>query len=151
MMELEKVVDKLKEGLGERLISVLLYGSVSRGEAKESSDLDVYVVASGLPVSPIRRSIFLKGLLAGCGVRRRISIRGKTPEEFRGEILPLYLDLATDARILYDKENFAARIFERIRGKIREVGLVRYRTPDGFLGWKLNRPLEKGERIVIEL
>lgn len=142
-MELEKIVDKLKEGLGERLISVMLYGSVSRGEAKESSDLDVYVIARELPESPIRRSFFLKGLLAGCGVRRRISIRGKTPEEFRGEILPLYLDLATDAQILYDRENFARETLRKIRERIESVGLVRYRTQRGYLGWKLKRPLEK--------
>jgi predicted nucleotidyltransferase len=145
----EKIVNKLQDGLGERLVSVLLYGSIARREVTGHSDLDIYVIARGLPENPLDRAIFLKSFLSGFKTGRRVSIRGKTPEEFAGEILPLYLDLATDAVILQDRESFSARVLERIRGKIKEVGLIRYRTPHGYLGWKLNRPLEKGERIVI--
>lgn len=144
-----KVVRRLRERLGDSLVSVLLYGSIARRELGEHSDLDIYVIARGLPRNPLDRAIFLKGLISGLKTGRRISIRGKTPEEFAGEILPLYLDLAVDAIILQDKGGFSAGVLERIRGRIKQVGLLRYRTPSGYLGWKLSRPLEKGERIVV--
>ena len=150
-VDCEKITARLLEGLGEKLFSVILYGSAARGEQNEWSDLDIYVLAQGLPESPIRRVMFLKGLLADLKTEKKVSIRGKTPEEFGKPILPLYLDLAAEGVVLYDKANFASKILEKIREKVKEVGLARYRTKEGYLGWRLNRPLEKGERIVVEL
>ncbi len=40
---------RLKEIEGYDVKSVILFGSVARGQAKEHSDIDIIVVASGLP------------------------------------------------------------------------------------------------------
>lgn len=63
----------------------------------------------------------------------------------------MYLDLAADGIILHDENDFAKGILGKIRKRISDVGLARYRAPSGHLGWRLDRPLAKGEKIVIEL
>ena len=54
---LQELKSKLQELYGDRLFSVLLYGSVARGEANADSDIDVLVVLKEqvLPVQEIRR------------------------------------------------------------------------------------------------
>lgn len=46
---IESYLAKLKEIEGYDVKSVILFGSVARGQAKEHSDIDIIVVASGLP------------------------------------------------------------------------------------------------------
>ena len=46
---IESYLAELKEIEGYDVKSVILFGSVARGQAKEHSDIDIIVVASGLP------------------------------------------------------------------------------------------------------
>jgi uncharacterized protein len=54
---LQELKSQLQALYGERLFSVLLYGSVARGEANADSDIDVLVVLKErvFPVQEIRR------------------------------------------------------------------------------------------------
>ena len=46
---------------GSRLVSLVLFGSVARGDARETSDIDLLVVARDLPRSAAdRRKLFLE-------------------------------------------------------------------------------------------
>jgi len=53
------VVSKLLEGLlvtwGERLVSLVVFGSVARGEARMDSDVDLLVVGADLPRQRFKR------------------------------------------------------------------------------------------------
>lgn len=46
---LDRYLELLKLELGERLVSVALYGSVAKGEAKAESDVDPPLVAEACP------------------------------------------------------------------------------------------------------
>ena len=145
-----RVLDRLRARLGENLVSLVLYGSVARGEPNEFSDYDFYVIAENLPKKPVSRIRFLRGLTFGLRLNRAHSIRGKSPDEMR-DILPLFLDLAVDGVIVYDKNHFIRNFLRRVLEKIDEHKLVRYRTRDGFYGWRIDRPIKKGENVVISL
>jgi hypothetical protein len=56
-----------------------------------------------------------------------------TPKEpeFEAHLPSLYLDIALDGRILYDRQNYAAQKLPALRGLIQRVGLYRERTPVG--------------------
>jgi len=52
---IKDLLDAIKKVLGDSLISVVVYGSVARGEARADSDIDILVIAENLPASGVRR------------------------------------------------------------------------------------------------
>jgi len=44
-----RYTDLLRSHLRERLVSVVLFGSVARGDASPASDIDLLIVAEDLP------------------------------------------------------------------------------------------------------
>ena len=53
-------VEALKETLGDRLVSVVLFGSVARSEAGPTSDIDLFVVLEEAPAGMRRRRALLE-------------------------------------------------------------------------------------------
>jgi predicted nucleotidyltransferase len=132
------VVEALHRGLGERLIAVVLFGSRARGDAHEGSDWDVLVIAEGLPSRPLERQALLKALLPD-DLRAAVSILAKVPEEFEARVPSLYLDIATDGRILYDPSGYAAAHLSSLQRTIARAGLYRERTEHGDV-WQWRDP-----------
>lgn len=107
---LQEVVDRfvaaLHEQLGPDLVSVVLFGSVARGDYRPDWDVDVLIVAERLPapvgqrcdhVRPTKEA--LPPLLAGLRKRGRyhdLALLIKTPEEAQ-PAAPSYLDMTADA------------------------------------------------------
>src|SRR5574340_1034066 len=59
----EELIRLLREEFGNRVRSVLLFGSVARGTARPDSDVDLCIVIRDLPVSRYRRHQLLSPLL----------------------------------------------------------------------------------------
>lgn len=75
LKEAEKYLEKLKETLGP--LSGIVFGSVSRGDFNDASDIDIVVIAEGLPAHPVRRlEVLLAPWVPG------IDPKGYTPSEF---------------------------------------------------------------------
>jgi hypothetical protein len=51
-------------------------------------------------------------------------------------VSPLLLNIASDAKILWDPEGKLARFLGDVRSLIERAGLTRYRTSSGRYGWK---------------
>src|SRR4051812_22808996 len=142
---LNRVVSKLREGLREDLMAVVLFGSRARGEAHEGSDWDILIVARRLPERTLERAIRLKQMLPP-EYRGEVSLLAKTPEEFTAGLPDLYLDIAVDGVILYDADEYMAERLRLLRELIRRKGLHRkkegrdliwyWREPPGT-GWSL--------------
>jgi hypothetical protein len=132
----EPTLAALREGLGQRLVAVVLLGSHARAEATPESDWDLLILAKDLPESPFERSLFVKCLLpADC--RGAISAFAKTPKEFEAYLSPLYLDIALDGKVLYDPHGYAAERLAALHHLINEAGLYREHTEAGdFWRWK---------------
>ncbi|MBU4232165.1 MAG: nucleotidyltransferase domain-containing protein [Proteobacteria bacterium] len=54
---LSQLVTALQEGLGERPVAVVLYGSRARDQASEASNWDLFVIAKDLPARLWERHI----------------------------------------------------------------------------------------------
>lgn len=145
---LAEVASKLREGLGDDLVAVVLFGSRARGEAREDSDWDVLVIANSLPGRTLERTIRLKRMLPAA-YRGEISLLAKAPEEFMSSLPDLYLDIASDGVVLYDTDDFMAGRLRSLRGLISRKGLRRERegrdliwrwretpSPDWSLDWE---------------
>ena len=127
---LSQRVTALQEGLGERLVAVVLYGSRARDQAREASDWDLFIIASDLPKQLWERHILLKRFLPAA-YRGAVSLLAKTPQEFEEKISSLYLDIAQDGQILFDPQGYAHRRLTLLQDLMSETGLYRKKSSGG--------------------
>jgi len=132
--------------MGDHLISMILFGSRARGDAKESSDYDLFIVAEELPPKPFKRVLFIRSPLKG-QFEEKFCIIAKTPEEVLSDFPPLFLNLGVDGIILFDTNDFFNNLQEKIRNIIHEAGLQRKRD-DGEFYWVWRNPPRKGWEIT---
>lgn len=139
--------------LGPRLVSLVLFGSVARGDARESSDIDLIVVAEGFPKSlrDRRRPLLdawerLRHTNALLAVEWNLV--AKSPEEARYHS-PLYLDIVEDGILVIDRGGFFERILHEMRARMQELGSRRVFLADGSWYWDLKPDFRFGEVVEI--
>ena len=149
----------LLEEFGDRVRSLLVFGSVARGTARPDSDVDVCVVIRDLPVSRYRRhqllSPVLERLRGGVAYEELIR-RGYTPDvaailytpEEIQETKPIFLDLVEDGVVLLDDGTMRAKL-DQLRARMKTLGSRKVVLDDGTYYWLLKPGLRFGE--VIEL
>ena len=154
---LADLVEACRRHYGDRLAAVAVYGSVGRGTPRFDSDIDLLVVAAGLPAGRFARvddfraveEALAPGLSTAraAGLRPELSPIFKTPAELaRGT--PLLLDMTEDARILHDPDRCLAAVLDRLRVRLRELGSRRVWRGDAWY-WDLKPDYRWGD--VIEL
>jgi hypothetical protein len=126
---------------------------VARGQARPGSDIDVVVVAEGLP----RRLADRRRPLLESWERVR-SARGlpwiewnlvvKSPEEARYHS-PLYLDIVEDGILILDRGGLVAAVLAAMRERMRALGSRRVHLPDGSWYWDLKPDFRFGEVVEI--
>ena len=118
----ERLLEKFLREVAEKYkpSCVILFGSYSRGDFTESSDIDVCVISSNLPSNlHERRTIYHR--LPG------INAIGYTPREFEEEVRrgnPLALDIILYGRPLMGEQEYR-RLRKIMEEVVREMGLVR--------------------------
>ena len=153
---LERLLAELRREFGDKLVSIVVFGSVARGDSRRDSDIDLLLVVEGIPPTVTGRvRLFEKvedrlsiGDLRRGGYDVSFSPVIKTPEEAT-RLVPLYLDMVDDAVILYDKDAFFTRVLERLRHRLSELGAERVRVGKKWY-WRLKRDFKWGEVVVIE-
>jgi len=127
---LSQIVTALQKGLEGRLVAVVLYGSRARGQEREASDWDLFIIAMDLPTQLWERHILLKRFLPAA-YRGAVSLLAKTPQEFEEKISSLYLDIAQDGQILFDPQGYAHRRLTDLQRLMAETGLYRKKSLGG--------------------
>lgn len=104
----QPVVMALEQTFGDRLKTVILFGSQARREAAPESDHDFLVVITRLPDDPVHRQREVR--LALLPVLHRlpgsIGLIARTPSEVVAGLTPLLLDVCVDGICLYGFEYF---------------------------------------------
>jgi hypothetical protein len=122
--EFLRQVERLKPKL------IVLFGSYARGVFTEESDIDVCVVAEGLP-----QNVFERRSLSGLYKVSNLRAVGYFPEEFLEELEKpnffLY-DVLEDGLIVYHDESFLKSVVERRDMMKRKMGLVKEHE-----GWRM--------------
>lgn len=114
-------VERLKDTFGERLVSVILFGSVARGTASEYSDVDLLVIAEGLPESRIERQKILSAAILEAIDRYYIRVCPvllEPSDVSTAPINPLIYGVLTGYTVIYDPKKFWADLLKSIRPAI---------------------------------
>ena len=148
---LNNMLKIMKEEFKDDLISVVVYGSVARGDNRNDSDVDLLIIMKNLPKDSMLKRIRLFETKVEdklnldeywkMGYYISLSPVLKTPEEAE-KFSPLYLDMVYDAVILYDRNYFFTRILQKLRDRLKELGAERVR-----MGKKWYWVLKKGSRF----
>lgn len=160
---LGRYCELLMDRYNDDLVSIIVFGSMTRGEAKPNeSDVDVLVVVDGweeLGVwdrigqlveveDRLRRTVEFKELVER-GVYPIIQNYPLSASEGR-EFHSIYLDMVFDRAILYDRMGFMAQVLERLRGRLSDEGARRVSLPNGSWYWILKPDLKAGEVVDLE-
>lgn len=130
----EAILSVARSHYGDRLVSIVVYGSAARGTQRFDSDIDLLVIANGLPRGRMSRAREFEAVengveplldtLRGSGISTCISAVIKTPEEsLMGS--PLFLDMTEDSRVLFDRDGFFAAVLDRLKKRLKELGARR--------------------------
>ncbi len=155
---LDRLVESLRESLGEKLLSVCLYGSLARDQASEYSDIDLIVVARGEPaeadagwrtaLDALQRSAEYQRL-AEQRLWPSFSPYLMTETYLRQETPWVFLEVEADGLVLYDPYGVLAWKLEQVRRRMQELGSKKVMMPDGSWYWDVKPDWERRE--VFEL
>jgi len=148
--DLGRYVELLKARFGPDLVSVVVFGSHARGEAKPESDIDVLVVVRGLPRKRFERYEGMRALAEKVSEVFADSVTPifLTPQEAE-QVKPYYLGMLSGHTILDDRHGFFADVLEKLRRRLVELGSRRYVDEDGYEYWDLKPDWRPGD--VVEL
>jgi uncharacterized protein len=164
-MSIMRIYEELQENLRdaclrlykERLISLVVFGSVGRSTPRPDSDIDILIVAKDLPKGRMERVKEFGEIEAGLSqaldeavrrdVRAELSPVFKTPDEVkRGS--PLFLDIVHDGRILYDHDRFMQDALASLDARLKALGAIRVWNGNAWY-WDLKPDYRPGEVFEI--
>ncbi len=152
-----KTTRLLRENYADRLQSVCVYGSVARGTASASSDVDMLVVVEGIRGSVGKRLEELYESVAPIEDERRFLYRNElfTDVSFfplsrdeASRFLPIYLDIIDEGVIVFDKEGFLEKVLSQCRSLVRKAGGQKV-VKNGRWFWRLDPKMPIGEEIAV--
>jgi len=156
---IEEYCSGIKNHFQGRLISICLFGSVARGEAKPDSDIDILIVVKSIPkdigmrikeTNHIHED--LKKSEAYLTLRRSnmsglISDIFFTPEEIERHP-PILLDIIDDGILLYDKNCFLSNELKIMNERLNAYNAHKIKTEKGHF-WILKPDIIYGEVVEI--
>ena len=142
---------------GDRLVSLLVYGSVGRGVPGPNSDIDVLIVAEPLPdgrtarvaeFDAIERDMTAPLKAARVeGVNAWLSPVFKTPDEVALGSL-LFLGMIDDGRIVSDRDGFMRNALLAFKARLDGLGARRVWRGNAWY-WDLKPDYKPGEVFEI--
>lgn len=138
----------LQEHFGERLLGVLLFGSVARGDWTKDSDIDLLVFVDRWDAKTWDRSSELLEL------RKLLRQTPEYSDSVEAGFVPtiqhyplnreesildhrIYPDIVLDGIILHEKDRFITQLIGNLRESLREKGAKRVTTVTGVSHWEM--------------
>lgn len=150
-----KLTELLVARFGEKLVSIVIFGSVARGEAKANSDIDVLLVCEEFEKSMSRTDKLVDIVLQLWSEEKKppgqhtwIQFHPLRPEEAEKN-RPIYLDMIEDSIIIFDRNGFMENVLKKLEKRLQELGSRKVYLPDGTWYWILKPTIKRGEIIEI--
>lgn len=135
-----EVVGPARRVLGDCMEGLLVFGSVGRGTPRDGSDLDILVVASGLPMGRGPRARLAEEIenlwTSGRRSQPDLTLILRTPEDVVAGF-PLIFDMVDDGRIPFDPNGTVKNLLLGWRRRLEKAGARRIQTEEGWY-WDLS-------------
>jgi predicted nucleotidyltransferase len=148
----------LKEELNDDLISLILYGSVSRGTSNSESDIDLLLIVSNGFFDQFNEDKISEITINFYNKYQEDNINDKYkshPVQLLtlsindlGKFRTLFYDIAVDGIIIYDTNKIGLELLTNYRNRIEKMGLKRIFLDKNDFYWK-RKDIKFGE--IIEL
>lgn len=123
----EIIVNELKKYFEENLVSVVLFGAHAVGQVVDNSDIELVIIAKGIPSDFERYSEAVRKVRwAGELSKLPVSIILKEPSNVEGSIniiQPLMLGILRGFKILFDADDFFKTQSDEYRKNMQEWGI----------------------------
>ena len=133
---LKQIVDRIRVKLGEDVLSIVLFGSMTRGDFTESSDIDVLVIARNLPDNwRDRDKILLELAEIKYGHRRPVHITLADEYEMNASVeqgAPLVFGLHDANRVVFGRDRFFEKLMKRFDDNMLRWGVRKIRNGEWF-------------------
>jgi predicted nucleotidyltransferase len=147
---LDLFISEVNRELGEKILSIIVFGSVSRGQAKGDSDIDLFVFYDDQKISRDGVNNFLNKIiinLRDSGAYKSLVGKRVYPEIYpfliskkeSDSVLWVFLDATEDGFLLKDVDGFGRGVMENAKNKIKDLGGRRVKLPSGGWCWMLFR------------
>ena len=148
----QELAARYRVAFGADLRAVAAFGSRARGTARVDSDHDLLLIASGLSSDVFVRSRQIRDPLQGIDAHR-VQVLARTPDDFLKDVTPLHLDLALDARVIFEQDRFlSAATSNGLRGADSKKPVCRPHERPAFGGGRLPpRPIGPSPGAVYRL
>lgn len=134
---MSEFVETCKRKFENKLVAIVLFGSVARKEAIQYSDIDMLIIVKGLPKRMLDREALLAGEILDI-IRRyhvRISPILLQPRDLSVRTInPLLYGILTGYEILYDATGFWNDFLARLKPRILEKKPI---YTEGLKRWNL--------------
>lgn len=126
MIDAEYFTRRCIEEFGDNLVSVVLFGSRSRGIATKRSDVDFIIVLDQNVEEEIVKNLRLDFIMKfGKKIDTICLNRNDALDNFE-RISPLFATLVLGIKILYDKDGFFEKEFKKLTKRISETRIKYY-------------------------
>jgi predicted nucleotidyltransferase len=157
---IQEFLSRVKQVFGGNLVSVILFGSVARRQAKKESDIDLLVILRDASDDHYER---LKPLV---DVELRMRKSAPYEEYLREGLIPcfsyivlskgeaeenhyVFLDMLEDSIILFDDDNYFRGRLVALKKRLSSLGSKKVLLSDGSWYWDLKPDLRLGEEFVL--
>lgn len=147
-------ISKCTSAFPTGLLSMILFGSVSRGSAKGDSDVDIFIffddkIVSRLDMIKETNEIIIR--LRDSNEYNKLSKKKIYPEIYPfyigcselGSLPWVFLDSTQEGNIIYDPNDFGKNLVESVKKNLELTGGKRVALPDNSWCWILNRDFKQ--------
>ena len=140
-------LNMLKDNFKEKLLSLILFGSVARGKWTNESDIDLLLILANDSME--YRQLNKKLTIITFDFYENNDLRDEKGNSIYGsiQIIPLilkdlsifrtlYYDIAMDGIIIFDRKEISLKFIENIKQRIKKKGLKRVYISDNDFYWK---------------
>ena len=132
------ITECLKREFSTRLLGVMLFGSRARGDHKDYSDYDIFVLLENLDKNDSIRAYRALRIFRDEYLRDTSLVVLSCKELYENIDSPIVLNALYEGIIIYDREGVLRKVKEKLLHEMKKLGMRRIKKEWGYI-WEIER------------